>query len=135
FSAGVRQERTDVVSAGLGRVPVRLVQNAADPTLLTTEFSETQPISTRSKYSYLLPSLDMKLELTPSVHARFNASRTLTRPAISFLTPVLNVASTPRVDTLTATGGNPDLKPYLSDNFDLAVEWYYDDNAYAALNL
>lgn len=135
FSAGVRQERTDVTSAGLGRVPVRLVQNAADPTLLTTEFSETQPISTRSKYSYLLPSLDMKLELTPSVHARFNASRTLTRPAISFLTPVLNVASTPRVGTLTATGGNPDLKPYLSDNFDLAVEWYYDDNAYAALNL
>ena len=31
----------------------------------------------------------------------------------------------PRVGALTANGGNPALKPYLSDNFDFAVEWYY----------
>ncbi len=87
FSAGVRNERTDVTSAGVGRLPVSLARNPADPTLLTTTFSPTRPISTDSKYSYLLPSMDMKLEVTPEVHARFGASRTLTRPAINFLTP------------------------------------------------
>ena len=46
-----------------------LTFNPADPTLLTTTFSDPQPITTDSKYSYLLPSLDMKLELTPEVHA------------------------------------------------------------------
>lgn len=135
LSAGVREERTDVSSSGVGRVPILLTENSADPTLLTTTFSQTQPITTKSKYSYLLPSLDMKLELTPEWHLRFDASRTLTRPAISFLTPVLNVGSLPRVGALTATGGNPALKPYLSDNFDFAVEWYYQQNSYAAVDV
>ena len=107
-----------------------LTVNPADPTLLTTTFSETQPITTESDYSYLLPSIDMKLEMTDELQLRFDASRTLTRPAINFLTPVLNVGSLPRVGALTATGGNPALKPYLSDNLDLGVEWYYGKNAY-----
>jgi TonB-dependent receptor len=76
----------------------------------------------------------MKLELTDALHLRFDASRTLTRPQINFLTPVLNVASIPRIGALTATGGNPALKPYLSDNLDLAVEWYYGKNAYLSVD-
>jgi len=134
FSAGVRNERTDVSSSGVGRLPILLTRSAADPTLLSTTYSATQPITTDSKYSYLLPSLDMKLEVTPEVHARFSTSRTLTRPAINFLTPVLNVGALPRVGALTADGGNPALKPYLSDNFDFAVEWYYQENSYASID-
>jgi TonB-dependent receptor len=134
FNAGVRDERTQISSSGVGRLPILLTPNPADPTLLTTTFSATQPITTKSSYNYLLPSLDAKLELTDALHLRFDASRTLTRPAINFLTPVLNVASIPRVGALTATGGNPALKPYLSDNFDLALEWYYAPNSYAAIN-
>jgi TonB-dependent receptor len=134
FAAGVRNERTDVSSSGVGRLPILLTFSDADPTLLSTTYSPTQPITTESKYSYLLPSLDMKLEVTPDIHTRFSASRTLTRPAINFLTPVLNVGALPRVGALTANGGNPALKPYLSDNFDFAVEWYYQENSYASLN-
>jgi TonB-dependent receptor len=134
FGAGVRQERTEVSSSGVGRLPVALAFNPADPTLLSTTFSDPQPITTDSSYSHLLPSLDMKLELTPEVHLRLNVSRTLTRPAITFLTPVLNVGGIPRIGALTANGGNPELKPYLSDNFDLAAEWYYQPNSYAAIN-
>jgi TonB-dependent receptor len=134
FSAGVRRESTDVSSEGVGRLPTLLTVNPADPTLLTTTFSESQPLVTESEYSYLLPSLDLKLELTEKLHLRFDASRTLTRPAINFLTPVLNVGALPRVGALTATGGNPALKPYLSDNLDLALEWYYAQNTYLSVN-
>jgi iron complex outermembrane receptor protein len=134
LTAGVRRENTDVSSSGVGRVPILLTISPADPTLLTTTFSATQPITTKSDYAYLLPSIDMKLELTEAWHLRFDASRTLTRPAINFLTPVLNVGSLPRIGALTATGGNPGLKPYLSDNLDLAVEWYYGKNAYLSAN-
>jgi TonB-dependent receptor len=134
LSAGIRDERTNVSSGGVGRLPVRLAVSSNDPTLLTTTFSDPQPITTKSSYNFLLPSLDMKLELTEAWHLRFDASRTLTRPAINFLTPVLNVGSLPRIGALTATGGNPRLKPYLSDNFDFAVEWYYAPNSYAAVD-
>jgi TonB-dependent receptor len=134
FSAGVRREKTDISSSGIGRQPTLLTVSDADPTLLTTSFSESQPITTKSDYAYLLPSLDMKLELTDKLHLRFDASRTLTRPPLGFLTPVLNVGSLPRIGALTATGGNPALKPYLSDNIDLAVEWYYAQNSYLSVN-
>ena len=134
MTAGLRRESTDISSSGVGRLPVTLTVNPADPTLLTTTFSETQPITTDSDYSYLLPSIDVKLEMTDELQLRFDASRTLTRPAINFLSPVLNVGSLPRVGALTATGGNPALKPYLSDNIDLGVEWYYGKNAYFSVN-
>jgi iron complex outermembrane receptor protein len=133
-SAGIRRESTDISSSGVGRLPTLLQVSPSDPTLLTTTFSDSQPITTESDYAYLLPSLDLKLELTEKLHLRFDASRTLTRPAINFLTPVLNVGSLPRIGALTATGGNPALKPYLSDNLDLAVEWYYAQNSYLSVN-
>jgi iron complex outermembrane receptor protein len=132
--AGIRRESTDISSSGVGRLPTSLSVNTQDPTLLTTTFSESQPITTDSDYAYLLPSIDLKLELTDELHLRFDASRTLTRPAINFLTPVLNVGSLPRIGALTATGGNPELKPYLSDNLDLAVEWYYGKNSYLSVD-
>ncbi|MEZ0496067.1 TonB-dependent receptor [Sphingomonas sp. IW22] len=135
FNAGLRQENTNLTSTGVGRVPVSITGSTADPTLLTLAFSPTQPISTSSSYSYLLPSIDMKLEVTDNLHIRFDASRTLTRPALNTLTPVLNVGAGQRVGALTATGGNPALRPYLADNFDAAVEWYYARNSYAAVNV
>ncbi|ATI83301.1 TonB-dependent receptor [Sphingobium yanoikuyae] len=134
FNAGAREEITKLVSSGIGRLPTSITGSTADPTLLTVAFGDSQPISTRSSYSYLLPSLDMKLEITDKLHLRFDASRTLTRPALNTLTPVLNVGVGQRVGALTATGGNPNLKPYLADNFDLAAEWYYQRNSYASVN-
>ena len=133
-TAGLRREKTDVSSSGIGRLPVLLEISAADPTLLTTTFSDPQPITTDSDYAYLLPSLDFKMELTEELQVRVDASRTLTRPRIDYLSPVLNVGSLPRIGALTATGGNPALKPYLSDNLDLGLEWYYGRNAYVSVN-
>ena len=137
FNAGVREEVTNVTSSGLGQVPGTLVPSAGDKTLLTVIYTSAVPVpvSTSSSYAYLLPSFDMKLNITPTLDVRFDASRTLTRPNLNFLTPVLNVGSGQRSGAFTATGGNPNLKPYLSDNFDATVEWYYQRNSYIAVDL
>ena len=63
-----------------------------------------------------------------------DASRTLTRAPLNYLTPDLNVPSGQRVGALNATGGNPTLLPYLSDNFDLGAEWYYAQNSYVSVD-
>jgi TonB-dependent receptor len=34
-----------------------------------------------------------------------------------------------------ATGGNPGLMPYLSDNVDLSAEWYYQPNSYMSVDV
>lgn len=135
FNAGVREESTHVTSKGFGQVPTDIKRSDTDPTLLTVTLSNPQSVSTKSSYSYLLPSVDMKLELTESIHLRLDASRTLTRPSLNLLTPVASVGTGQRVGALTASGGSPSLKPYLADNFDAAVEWYYKPNSYAAVNV
>jgi iron complex outermembrane receptor protein len=135
FNAGAREEVTHLTSNGIGQVPLTLTQGIGDPTLLSVGFSPQQPVSTKSSYAYFLPSIDMKLNITDKFDVRFDASRTLTRPNLSYLTPVLNVGNGQRLGAFTATGGNPNLRPYISDNFDLTAEWYYQRNSYFAVDL
>src|SRR3546814_15169132 len=131
-NAGLREENTHLTSAGFGQVPVDIIQNAGDPTLLTVVLSDPQSVSTKSNYSYLLPSVDMKLELTDKLHLRFDASRTLTRPGLNLMTPVASVGTGQRVGALTASGGSPALTPYLSGTFDISAEWYYQPHSSAS---
>ena len=134
FNAGVRNETTNLTSVGQGRLPTVITRSAADPTLLSLGFGPTQSVTNKSNYSFLLPSLDLKLELTSKLQLRFDASRTLTRPSLNLLTPVLSIGNGQRVGALSASGGNPNLKPYLADNFDIAAEWYYQRNSYFAVD-
>jgi TonB-dependent receptor len=92
------------------------------------------PVSTESNYRYLLPNLDLGLFVTDTLKLRFDASRTLTRAPLNLLTPDLNVPAGQRVGGLNATGGNPTLLPYLSDNVDLGAEWYYAQNSYVSVD-
>ncbi|QAY76449.1 TonB-dependent receptor [Sphingosinicella sp. BN140058] len=135
FNAGVRNENTHLRAVGQGRLPLNLTQSAADPTLLSVgAYTEIQPLDSKSNYSYFLPSIDAKLELREDLILRFDASRTLTRPGLNLLNPVLNVGSGQRVNALSASGGNPNLRPYLADNFDIAAEWYYRRNSYFSVD-
>lgn len=133
FNAGLREERTRLNVSAIGRSITALTVDPGDPTLITPTFSASQDIVGKSHYSYLLPSVDMKLEVTPSLIIRLDASRTLTRPNLGALKPTVNFGSLRR-GSLSGSGGNPDLKPYLSDNFDAGIEWYYAPNSYVAIN-
>lgn len=136
LNAGVRNETTNLSATGQGRLPTQIVTSAADPTLLTVSaYTDVQGVTNKSSYSYLLPSLDAKLELTDDLILRLSASRTLTRPTLNLLNPVLNVGSGQRVGALSASGGNPNLRPYLADNFDIGAEWYYQRNSYLSVGL
>jgi iron complex outermembrane receptor protein len=131
INIGARYEITHVNSAGLSSLPSgQLTILPTDHTAYT--FVPTPPIyvNTKSEYRYLLPNIDLNLSLTDSVKLRLDASRTLTRPQLSNITPDLNVPAGQRVGGLNATGGNPTLLPFLSDNLDLGVEWYYAQNSY-----
>ncbi|WP_343525894.1 TonB-dependent receptor [Sphingomonas sp.] len=131
---GLRTENTRLLSTGQGRQPTLIKGSIADPSLLSIAFSTPQAVSSRSSYTYVLPSLDMRLEVTDKLQLRFDASRTLTRPGLSLLNPVLGIGDGQRVGALSGSGGNPNLKPYLAGNFDIAAEWYYQRNSYLAVD-
>jgi iron complex outermembrane recepter protein len=133
-NVGLRYDRTETKSAGLEQLPTTLTVQASDHTAYLVTYTGTVPAETTNTYQYLLPDVDLNLLVTDKIKVRLDASRTLTRPPLNYLTPDLNVPQGQRVGSLVATGGNPNLLPYLSDNVDLGAEWYYAHNSYASID-
>jgi TonB-dependent receptor len=100
----------------------------SDPTLFANVFGPAQDISKSSSYSNLLPSVNVKLEIEEDMVLRFAAYESLTRPTLSQMSPA-TVFGEPRRQTLTASGGNQNLKPFTSENWDISYEWYYSDTS------
>ena len=82
------------------------------------------PDVAKNKYDYWLPSLNLKFGLTNDLIFRLAASKDYARPQLSDIRNFLNIGIGSN-GQLTATAGNPNLKPITSDNFDATLEWYF----------
>ena len=77
-------------------------------------------------YDYFLPSLNLKFGLAKNLILRLAASRNLARPSMNDIRNYLTIGGGGGADfQLTATAGNPFLKPAVSDNLDASLEWYF----------
>ncbi|MEQ9824565.1 MAG: TonB-dependent receptor [Puniceicoccaceae bacterium] len=109
-----------------GQVGFRFVQYDTDMNFTDIQTLETS--SENTSKSKLLPSLMLRYDLTENLRARFSYSQTIRRPnfvdlnaAITYVEDVTNIGYG------TATGGNPNLDPTESTNYDLALEYYFAD--------
>ncbi len=77
-------------------------------------------------YNDWLPSANLKIDLHPDLVARFAVAKTMTRADYSALAGFTDL-SPPAVPggTGTGSGGNPNLKPIRSTNYDAGLEWYF----------
>lgn len=105
------------VSGNLG-VRYAKTKQLASGTL--TSGSTPVPVGYLKEYSNWLPSLNVKVELRDDLIARFAASRVVNRPNVTDSAPRISVSR----DSPTASGGNPDLDPFLADQYDASLEWY-----------
>jgi iron complex outermembrane receptor protein len=88
------------------------------------------PVRTSNSYTDLLPSINLHTDLAKDVKLRAAASRTLARPDFGALGSLsLNDL------TFSASGGNPNLKPIMSNNVDVGVEWYFMPKSLLGANL
>ena len=76
---------------------------------------------TNNDRSKLLPSANLKFNMSEDVVFRFAASQTMTMPDFS----ALGASSWGSDLNRTGGGGNPNLKPVTSTNFDGNLEWYF----------
>lgn len=134
YQAGLRAEATWQTSSGIGRLPTALAIMPADHTAYQVSYAAPKMVRAKQSYNYLLPTADFTLQVSPDLHIRLNASRTLTRPPLNYLSPVLNLTSSERVGSLVARSGNPTLRPFLADNLDLSTDWFYAPNSYVSFN-
>jgi iron complex outermembrane recepter protein len=77
--------------------------------------------NTDNKHSKVLPSANLKFHIADDVVFRFAASQTMTLPDYS----ALGASSWGSDLNRTGGGGNPNLKPVMSTNFDGNLEWYF----------
>lgn len=132
-NVGLRYEKTDVTTGGIAQLPTSLTVEAADHTAFVDTVTPAEFVQDSNSYHYVLPSLDLNLLVQPDLKVRLDLSKTETRPPIGNIVPTLNLTGL-RVGALAASGNNPQLLPYLSDNFDLGAEWYYASNDYVSVD-
>jgi iron complex outermembrane receptor protein len=129
---GVRYVRTNQLTISNVAVnPTLPLDEQPEGTINGSAFGPYLPTPVRKTYSELLPSANFKYEFTDALVGRLAASKTLTRPDFSAL------AGSVSLDDLTHTGsgGNPDLDPIVSTNFDASLEWYFAPRALLAVSL
>uniref|UniRef100_UPI0025CCE5EF TonB-dependent receptor n=1 Tax=uncultured Caulobacter sp. TaxID=158749 RepID=UPI0025CCE5EF len=113
---GLHWYTTDLTSAGMVNTGTRL-----------------EPAVLKSTYDGVLPALNLALDITPSVVARVSANRNISRPSLSDLRAAGNVNSAPFGGTISA--GNPNLRPFLADAVEGALEVYQGRQGYFAVSL
>ena len=98
-----------------------------------TDSDQFVPATRASSYQDVLPSALIKIDATPDIQVRAAYSRTIGRPNVKDLTSKEEIGI-PENGLVTIKRGNPDLTPLASDNFDLALDWYFDggDSAISA---
>ena len=127
YNAGVRYVHTDQTVGGFISLPDP--RNASE-TLSGSEYPNLNSVYYLStQYDDVLPSASVAMNLTKDVIARASVSRSMTRADPNALRPGINFSS-PSADV--GTIGNSSLKPYISDNIDLGLEWYTGREGYVS---
>jgi len=76
--------------------------------------------ATHKTYENVLPSINIAIDLKRDLIFRAAATQVIARPNYSDMTNSFWLADSIH----TGGGGNPDLEPYESDNFNASLEWY-----------
>lgn len=130
---GLRVETTEVSATGWTRNQTagyggNSIGGASfDPAVVAADLARASrsfvaPRKDTGKYRNVFPGLHFIFEPQQGLLLRSSYNRSITRPAVSNLLPNL----TENLMTGAITVGNPDLKPYFSDNFELSAEKYFE---------
>ncbi|CAD1790955.1 TonB-dependent receptor [Xanthomonas arboricola] len=135
---GIRVVQTKTQAEGFGQFQ-NLAGLNVSPELQARYTGQYFENDSQGSYTNVLPSLNLRLRFTDSLQWRFAASKAMARPDYTQLQPyvLLNVETNDagQATDFVGTAGNPNLKPMVANQFDTALEWYFDtsDMLYATL--
>lgn len=131
FRAGMRYEDTDVSAKALVPIATGIQWQSANELNIIQGSPGFTTLG--GKYKYWLPSSDLSFDVTDDVIVRASYGRTIGRPGWGDIQGGQTLDQLVRVDGGTGAQGNPGLKPLVSNNYDLSLEWYYDKTSYVSL--
>ncbi|MDO3381462.1 TonB-dependent receptor [Gilvimarinus algae] len=96
---------------------------AVDTEVLSKGRIDGEPAQGTQEYTNLLPSANLVIDITENLLLRFAAGSTVSRPDYEDM----QMAETIQINIAEATVGNPEIKPYKSDQYDVGLEWYFSE--------
>ena len=122
LTGGVRYENADIAVDNF-------VRELSLPKI-TEDADQFVPASLSSDYDLLLPSLLLTYNISDDIVLRTAYGRTLGRPDYEHYATQESIGA-PDVPngTISITRGNHNIEPRISDNYDLSLEYYFDDGA------
>ena len=124
---GVRYVDNNTGSVGEITEPIHIdYSDPSSPQIITSPPTFTE---IAHAYTEILPALNLRFDPTDDIVVRVAAARVMTRPRFLDLSPRLTVQANSR----TMRGGNGTLDPTTAVQFDLSVEWYFDDYSIASV--
>ena len=130
--AGLRYEESKVKSVGNEQLATDIIWVGGNE-FAYEKSADTTPATGGGTTKQFLPSLDISLEVTDDIITRASYARSLSRPDISKMTSTRDFPGNPKLNQRFINTGTPGLEPYLADNFDLSLEYYYDEGSYASI--
>jgi iron complex outermembrane receptor protein len=118
-------------------VDVSVPTIGSDPDAINgSAFGPFKLVNVQHTYNDILPSANLKWTISDDLQARFAVSKTMTRADYTALGGFTNLAPPAVVGGIGGgSGGNPDLEPIRSTNFDTGIEWYFMKNSLLAANI
>ncbi len=127
-AVGVRYESTDVRSTALVPTATGILWVANNE--FSVQFGAPGYTTLTGDYSYLLPNLDLAIDLSETMKLRGSYGESIGRPGWGDIQGGQTLSQLARINGGFGAQGNPALKPLLSQNFDLSFEWYYGESSY-----
>ena len=115
-----------------GNVGVRYVETEVDSVAYGFEddAGNRSLVSTKGKYDFLLPRLNVVAEASEDVLVRFGYGSDIRRPGFNRISTAF---AADNQENSAIDQGNPNLKPEEVDSLDFAVEWYFAESALLSL--
>ncbi|OAX66404.1 TonB-dependent receptor [Xanthomonas translucens pv. arrhenatheri] len=137
-NVGVRIVQTKTEANGYGQFP-DLSGSTGSAELKDQYTGQFFPNNAQGSYTNVLPSFNMRFKFSDALQWRIAASKAMARPDYIQLQPYLLLAATTKdngtVSEWTGTAGNPNLKPMKANQYDTALEWYFDTSDMMYLTL
>ncbi|TNE65842.1 MAG: TonB-dependent receptor [Alphaproteobacteria bacterium] len=121
---GVQAVHTDQSSDG---VAARVVNDGSGDTV------QIVAVTDGAKYWDFLPSLNLSLHLNDNNKVRIGIAQVLARPRMDQMNAGFSLGYDQTLGIVSGSGGNPQLEPFKTWQYDLAFETYFGDGGYASI--
>jgi iron complex outermembrane recepter protein len=127
------------IDSQAGSVPIRgnfgvqAVRTTQNSNGFVWDGKEALSYNAGTNYTDFLPSMNLVFEIGGDRYVRFGAARTLARPQIEDMRAGFTASVSNDSRQWSASGGNPKLKPWRADAYDLSFEQYFGKRSYVAI--